>query len=90
MPNQIAFDVGENTIKLIKKTILKSNTVLWNGPLGAFENKPFDEGTNKVVKIIKQITSSHNIKTIAGGGDTLAAIKKANIENSFTYLSTAG
>ena len=87
---QIVFDIGESTIKLIKKHLQNSKTILWNGPLGAFENKPFDEGTNKVLDIIKHITSNSKITTIAGGGDTLAAIKKANIENSFTYLSTAG
>ena len=78
---QIAFDIGGNTIILIKKILQSSKLILWNGPLGAFEYKPFDEGTNKVLNIIKDITSSHNITTIAGGGDTIAAIKKANAEN---------
>ena len=87
---QIAFDIGGNTIILIKKILQSSKLILLNGPLGAFEYKPFDEGTNKVLNIIKDITSSHNITTIAGGGDTIAAIKKANAENSFTYISTGG
>ena len=87
---QIAFDIGENTIILIKKILQSSKLILWNGPLGAFEYKPFDEGTNEVLNIIKNLTSSHNITTIAGGGDTIAAIKKANAENSFTYISTGG
>ena len=87
---QIAFDIGGNTIILIKKILQSSKLILWNGPLGAFEYKPFDEGTNEVLNIIKNLTSSHNITTIAGGGDTIAAIKKANAENSFTYISTGG
>ena len=87
---QMAFDIGGRTIKLIQKFLQSSKIILWNGPLGAFEYKPFDEGTNKVLDIIKNITASHNITTIAGGGDTVAAIKKANSENSFTYISTGG
>ena len=87
---QMAFDIGGSTIKLIQKSLQSSKIILWNGPLGAFEYKPFDEGTNKVLDIIKNITASHNITTIAGGGDTVAAIKKANSENSFTYISTGG
>ena len=87
---QIAFDIGGNTIILIKKILQSSKLILLNGPLGAFEYKPFDEGTNKVLNIIKKLTSSHNIVTIAGGGETIAAIKKANAENSFTYISTGG
>ena len=86
----MAFDIGESTIILINKFLKNSKLILWNGPLGAFEYKPFDEGTNKVLDIIKNIKSSHNITTIAGGGDTIAAIKKANAENSFTYISTGG
>ena len=88
--DQMVLDIGRNTIKLIEKFLQSSKIILWNGPLGAFEYKPFDEGTNKVLNIIKDITSSHNITTIAGGGDTIAAIKKANAENSFTYISTGG
>ena len=87
---QMALDIGEHTIKLIKPFLLKSKIILWNGPLGAFEYKPFDKGTNQVLNIVNNIASSHKITTIAGGGDTIAAIKKAKAENSFTYISTGG
>ena len=89
-PNQIALDIGDKTIELIKSTILESNNILWNGPLGAFEYKPFDNGTNQVAKIINNSIRKLNKVTIAGGGDTVAAIKKANAEKGFTYISTAG
>ena len=86
----MALDIGDKTIKLIKSSILKSNIILWNGPLGAFEHKPFDNGTNQITEIIKTYTKKLNIITIAGGGDTVAAIKKAKAESFFTYISTAG
>jgi len=90
LPDQIAFDIGNKTIELIKSLLLKSKVIFWNGPLGAFEYKPFDNGTNQVAKLIKKYTKKLNIITIAGGGDTVAAIKQAKVEKSFTYVSTAG
>jgi phosphoglycerate kinase len=89
-PNQMAFDIGNQTIKLIKLSLLKSNIIFWNGPLGVFEHKPFDNGTNQVAKIIKDALQKLNITTIAGGGDTVAAINKTKAEKGFTYISTAG
>ena len=89
LPNQIALDIGDKTIKLIKSYILESKIILWNGPLGAFEHKPFDNGTNRVAEIIKN-AQTMNITVMAGGGDTVAAIKKAKAEKSCTYLSTSG
>ena len=90
LPNQMALDIGNKTIELIKSTILESNNILWNGPLGAFEYKPFDNGTNQVAKIINNSIRKLNKITIAGGGDTVAAIKKVNAEKGFTYISSAG
>ena len=90
LSDQIILDIGIKTIRLIKSSILKSDIILWNGPLGAFENKPFDKGTNQVAEIIKNNARKLNIITIAGGGDTVAAIKKVRAENSFTYISVAG
>jgi len=90
LPNQMVLDIGDKTIKMIKSFILESNIILWNGPMGVFEYKPFDNGTNKIAEIIKKNAQKLNIMTIAGGGDTVAAIKKAKAEKSFTYISTAG
>ena len=76
--------------KLISDEILKSKSVLWNGPLGAFEYSPFDKSTIEVANIIKKLSTNNQVESIAGGGDTLAAIKKANANDAFNYLSTAG
>ena len=80
----------QNTIKLIKETILKSNTVLWNGPAGYFENSNFANGTKEIIKIITEKTLKDKIFSVAGGGETVAAINKFNKFNSFTFVSTAG
>jgi len=88
--DHMALDIGDKTIELIKLCILKSNVILWNGPLGVFENEPFDNGTNRVAEIIKNNTNKLDTVTIAGGGDTVAAIKKIKAEKNFTYISTGG
>ena len=88
--NQMILDIGKQTIKQIKYTLKKSKTILWNGPLGAFEYKPFDYGTNKIVEIIKNDIQKLKITIIAGGGDTIAAIKKNKAEEYFNYISNAG
>ena len=76
--------------RLIKSAILKSNLILWNGPLGVFEHKPFDRGTNEIAEVIKTDVQKLKIITFAGGSDTIAAINKAKAEKYFTYISTAG
>tara|TARA_Y100000590_G_C15663380_1_gene993541 strand:+ start:336 stop:1535 length:1200 start_codon:yes stop_codon:yes gene_type:complete len=90
LSDQIIYDIGEKTTYLIKKEILKSRMILWNGPLGAFEKKPFDQSTNEVAHIIKNYCVSLKISSIAGGGDTISAIKNAKAEDGFTHISTAG
>ena len=88
--DHMIFDVGEQSTKLIFNEILNSKSVLWNGPLGAFEYSPFDKSTISVANIIKNFSSKNQIYSLAGGGDTLAAIKKAQANDAFNYLSTAG
>ena len=91
IPNgQMILDVGEQTTKLISDEILKSKSLLWNGPLGAFEYSPFDKSTISTANIIKNYSNKSQFDAIAGGGDTLAAIKKAEANGAFKYLSTAG
>ena len=91
IPNdQMILDVGEQTTKLISDEILKSKSILWNGPLGAFEYSPFDKSTISVANIIQNYSSKSQLDALAGGGDTLAAIKKAKANDAFKYLSTAG
>tara|TARA_Y100000590_G_scaffold450191_1_gene589463 strand:- start:519 stop:1718 length:1200 start_codon:yes stop_codon:yes gene_type:complete len=90
LPDQMILDVGEKTINVIKNEILKSQMLLWNGPLGAFEYKPFDQSTFEVAHIIKKYSNDLQIKALAGGGETISAIKSAKAENGFTYISNAG
>lgn len=90
LPDQIAFDIGNKTIETIRSSLLISKMILWNGPLGAFEYKPFDFGTNAIAETIKTDIYKLNITSIAGGGDTIAALKKTNAEKYFTYLSNGG
>ena len=90
LPNQMILDIGKKSIKIIKNILLTSNMILWNGPLGAFEYKPFDHATNEILNTIKKNAKKLKITTIAGGGDTLSAIRKAKAEKSFTYISNAG
>ncbi len=88
--NDIIFDIGANTIKNIGKIINSSKTLLWNGPLGFFEIDFFASGSNEIAKLIKINTQKKLLTSIAGGGDTAAAIKKAKAEDGFSYISTAG
>ena len=83
-------DIGIKTIQVIKKTLLSSNMILWNGPLGAFEYKPFHYATIEIANTIKKNAKLRNIITLAGGGDTISAIKMAKSEEGFSYISKAG
>ena len=88
--HMMALDVGIETIKLIKQSILSSKMILWNGPLGAFEYSPFDESSMQISSFIKKNAKKLNISTLAGGGDTVSAIKLSKAEEGFDYISNAG
>ena len=88
--DEMILDIGPKTVDSIKKIINDSNTVLWNGPAGYFENPNFQNGTKKILEIITERTINDNIFSVAGGGETVAAINKFNKINSFTFVSTAG
>ena len=83
-------DVGEKTVAMIKAELDECKTLVWNGPLGVFEMKPFDEATNAVAQYAAQLTEQGKIVSVAGGGDTVSALANAKVENKFTYISTAG
>tara|TARA_A100001011_G_scaffold194243_1_gene202677 strand:- start:432 stop:1343 length:912 start_codon:yes stop_codon:yes gene_type:complete len=87
---EIILDIGPKTIKNIETIIDQSNTILWNGPAGYFENKNFLVGTLAIAKKISENTNKKSLISILGGGDTISAINKENDEFSFTHLSTAG
>jgi phosphoglycerate kinase len=85
-----AVDVGAGTVAQVEKILSGCKTALWNGPLGVFEVEPFDAGTNGVAKVVAKLTQAGKIVSVAGGGDTVAALEKAGAAEKFTYVSTAG
>ena len=88
--NEMVLDIGSKTISSIEKVINNSETVLWNGPAGYFENPNFQNGTKKILELISQKTNNDKIFSVAGGGETVAAINKFKKFDSFTFVSTAG
>jgi phosphoglycerate kinase len=88
--DDIIVDVGLKSIELFIEEIKNSKLVLWNGPLGIFEVKPFDRGTVVLAEAIVNLTKINSIKSVLGGGDTLSAIKDCIDLNDFTHASTAG
>jgi len=83
-------DVGPKTVAHYGEIIGRSRTLLWNGPLGAFEVAPFGEGTFGLARQAASLTKSGKLVSVAGGGDTLAALNAAGVTDLFTYVSTAG
>jgi len=88
--DDIILDIGLKTIKIIEEIIDNSNTVMWNGPAGYFENKNFALGTNAIAQKVSDNTKNKSLISVLGGGDTISAINKSGIDLSFTHLSTAG
>jgi phosphoglycerate kinase len=88
--DDIILDVGPKTLKVIEKIIDDSNTIMWNGPAGYFENKNFAVGTNFIAQKISYNTAKKSLLSVLGGGDTVSAINKSGLKLSFTHLSTAG
>ena len=83
-------DVGAKTIAAINAKLDECKTLVWNGPLGVFELKPFDTATNAVAGHAAELTLSGKLMTVAGGGDTVSALENAGVANKFSYISTAG
>ncbi len=83
-------DAGPETVARIAATFASAKTLIWNGPLGAFEIEPFDAATNAAAAQAAELTASGALVSVAGGGDTVAALNKAGAAERFTYISTAG
>ncbi len=88
--DQMILDVGQKSIELFKKTIDSSKTILWNGPLGAFEIKPFDNATSLLAKFTGKNTMQEKCISVAGGGDTVSALNSVKVTQQFSYVSSAG
>ncbi|MEM3154615.1 MAG: phosphoglycerate kinase [Candidatus Woesearchaeota archaeon] len=86
LKNSIGLDIGPETRAIYSEIIKKSKTVFWNGPMGMFEKKPFDKGTVSIAKAIAQCRGT----TVVGGGDSVAAVEKANLTGKFTFVCTGG
>jgi phosphoglycerate kinase len=89
-PEGLVLDIGPGSIVRIKAAIDEAATVVWNGPMGAFEMTPFDHGTVEVAKYVAARTKAGKVVSVAGGGDTVAALAHAGVKDQFTYVSTAG
>ena len=83
-------DAGPATVKLITDTLMAAETLIWNGPLGAFELEPFDAATVAAARAAASLTKDGQLISVAGGGDTVAALNAAGVAGDFTYISTAG
>jgi phosphoglycerate kinase len=83
-------DIGPRSIEQAISVLARSKTLVWNGPFGAFELEPFDNGTVEVAEAAAELTADRRLVSIAGGGDTMAALNLAGVTERFTYVSTAG
>jgi phosphoglycerate kinase len=88
--DEMILDIGPKTIRIIKNIIDKSNTILWNGPAGYFENPNFANGSIEIAKKIIENNKSNKIYSVAGGGDTVSLLNSLNAVNDFNFVSTAG
>lgn len=83
-------DVGPKTVQTVNEWIDRANTLVWNGPLGAFEITPFDKATVAAARHAATRTKAGRLVSSAGGGDTVAALNHAGVADEFSYVSTAG
>ena len=83
-------DVGPQTVARIATVLGEAKTLVWNGPLGAFETPPFDAATLSAAQQAAELTRAGSLVSIAGGGDTVAALNAAGVTDDFTYVSSAG
>lgn len=88
--DEMVLDVGPDSIKAFENRLTGTRTLVWNGPFGAFETEPFDAGTVAAAKAVAVKTKKGQLLSVAGGGDTVAALAHAGVEDDFTYVSTAG
>ena len=88
--DSMILDVGPKSVEHFTDVLTRCRTLLWNGPLGAFEVRPFDQGTFALAQEAARLTKARRLVSIAGGGDTVAALNEAGVADQFSYVSTAG
>jgi phosphoglycerate kinase len=84
------YDIGPKTRQLYKAEIAKAKTIVWNGPMGVFEKKPFAAGTKAVAEAVAEATGKNGAVTIIGGGDSAAAIEQLGLSSKVSHVSTGG
>ncbi len=88
--DEMILDIGPKSVAGVEEVMAQVKTLVWNGPPGAFETPPFDEATMAIAKTAASLTKAGKLKSVAGGGDTVAALNEAKVADDFTYVSTAG
>ena len=88
--NDMILDIGPHSIEYAISELARSKTLVWNGPFGTFEIEPFDNGTDEVAEAAAELTQAGKLVSVAGGGDTVAALNAAGVADRLTYVSTAG
>ena len=88
--DEMILDIGPKTIRIINNIIEESNTILWNGPAGYFENPNFAKGSIAIAKKIVEKNKANTIYSVAGGGDTVTVLNSLGVVNNFNFVSTAG
>ena len=83
-------DIGPRSVEHVLSVLARSKTLVWNGPFGAFEHEPFDNGTVAVAEAVAELTQAGKLVSVGGGGDTVAALNQAGVADRFSYVSTAG
>ena len=88
--DEMILDIGPKSVAGVEEVLAHAKTLVWNGPPGAFETPPFDEATMAIAKTAARLTRERRLTSVAGGGDTVAALNAARVADDFTYVSTAG
>jgi phosphoglycerate kinase len=88
--NDMILDIGPRTVEHVISVLARSKTLVWNGPFGAFEHEPFDNGTIEVAEAAAELTTAGKLVSFAGGGDTVAALNLASVKDRLTHVSTGG
>ena len=85
----VGLDIGAETIEIFRNALEGAKTIVWNGPMGMFEEKPFDEGTMAIAKAVAEATEKGAI-SIVGGGDSVSAVNQAGLDDKISHISTGG
>ena len=88
--DEMILDVGPSAVEALGDVLKNCRTLVWNGPMGAFETPPFDKATVSLARTAAALTQDGSLVSVAGGGDTVAALNQAGVADRFTFVSTAG